>query len=64
MDKAFVAFIAFSNPEACEDFAKKNKLHQYYEPQCIMVEWKDEHADGKRSMDSERGTEKSTTQGG
>ena len=65
MEKAFIAFVAFSNPEICEKFVRENGLTKYYEPQCIVLEWeKEESKDGQQTLGSERTSEEVTAEGG
>ena len=65
MEKAFIAFVAFSNPEICEKFVRENELTKYYEPQCIVLEWKKEEGeDGQQTLGSERTGEEATAGSG
>ena len=65
MEKAFIAFVAFSNPEICEKFVRENELTKYYEPQCIVLEWeKEESEDGRQTLGGGRTSEEATAEGG
>jgi len=65
MEKAFIAFVAFSNPEICEKFVRENELTKYYEPQCIVLEWeKEESEDGQQTLGGGRAGKEATAEGG
>jgi len=65
MEKAFIAFVAFSNPEICEKFVRENELTKYYEPQCIVLEWdKEESKDGQQTLSGGRAGKEATAEGG